>query len=269
MDFDFLFRTATSVYGQSELVGASWDLFPWFVGAAIVFVGLDVLRMVLVGRRASTLEGKTQAAADAGTVLRHKGLDRLYHWLMAAAVLTLMFTAFAPILGWKFEWDTPHWIAGVVLTILVVIHIVRATIWQDFWAMIIVPADLGEGAQGLASLFGGKAGPARPGKYGLAQKLYHWAIAALVLALVVTGLLMLAKIDTPFWQRNPYFLADTTWGVVYAIHGLCAMAAIALVLIHIYFGVRPDKLWLTRSMVAGRITRQDYATHFDPQRWKV
>src|SRR6185312_479026 len=140
MDFDFLFRTATSVYGQSELVGASWDLFPWFVGAAGAFVVLDILRMVVFGRRASTLEGKSPAVPAAGTVVRHKGPDRLYHWLMAAAVLTLMFTAFAPILGWKFEWDTPHWISGVVLTILVVIHIVRASIWQDFWAMVIVPA---------------------------------------------------------------------------------------------------------------------------------
>jgi cytochrome b subunit of formate dehydrogenase len=268
MDFDFLFRTATSVYGQTELVGASWDLFPWFVGAAILFIVLDILRFVLVGRRASA-GGKAAASPGAGTVVRHKGADRLYHWLMAAAVLTLMFTAFAPILGWKFEWDTAHWISGVVLAVLVLYHIVRASIWQDFWAMMIVPADLSEGAQGLASLFGGKGGPAKSGKYDLAQKLYHWAIAALVLALVGTGLLMLAKIDTSFWQRNPYFLTDTTWGIVYAIHGLCAMAAIALVIIHIYFAVRPDKLWLTRSMLTGRIARQDYATHFDPQRWKV
>jgi cytochrome b subunit of formate dehydrogenase len=188
---------------------------------------------------------------------------------MAAAVLTLMFTAFAPILGWKFEWDTAHWISGVVLTILVVIHIVRATIWQDFWAMMIGPGDLREGAQELAGAFGGKAGAAKPGKYDLGQKLYHWGIAALVLALVVTGALMLAKIDTALWQRNPYFLSDSTWGVVYAIHGLCAMAAITLVLIHIYFAVRPDKLWLTRSMVTGDIARQDYAAHFDTQRWKV
>ncbi len=268
MNFDFLFRTATSVYGQSELVGASWDLFPWFVGAAVVFVVLDIIRMALFGRRASALEGRAAGPA-AGTVVRHKLPDRAYHWLMAIAVLTLMFTAFAPILGWKFEWDTPHWISGVVLTILVFIHIVRATIWQDFWAMVIVPADLREGAAGLASLFGGKAGPDKPGKYDLAQKLYHWGIAALVLALVVTGVLMLAKIDTPFWQRNPYFLADTTWGMVYAIHGLCAMAAVTLVIIHMYFGVRPDKLWLTRSMLTGGIARKDYAAHFDTQRWKV
>src|SRR5215472_7079225 len=106
MDFDFLFRTATSVYGQSELVGASWDLFPWFVGAAVVFVVLDILRLLAVARRSGAAPaGRAPAAAPAGTIVRHKLPDRAYHWLMAIAVLTLMFTAFAPILGWKFEWD--------------------------------------------------------------------------------------------------------------------------------------------------------------------
>lgn len=268
MDFDFLFRYATSVYGQNILVGANWDLFPWFVGAGFAFIGLDILRLLTVGRRAP-LERPAAAGTAGPPVLRHKGADRLYHWLLAAAVLTLMFTAFAPILGWKFEWLTAHWISGIVLTALVLVHIVRATVWQDFWAMMIVSADLREGAASLREVFGGKGGHDRPGKYDLAQKLYHWGIAALVLALVITGCLMLSKIDTPLWNRNPYWLADSTWGTIYVVHGLCAMAAIALVLIHIYFAVRPDKLWLTRSMVLGRISRQDYATHFDPQRWKV
>ena len=45
--------------------------------------------------------------------------------------------------------------------------------------------------------------------------------------LVATGLLMLAKLDTPFWQRNPYWLSETTWGIVYTIHGICATLALA------------------------------------------
>ena len=49
-------------------------------------------------------------------VLRHHLADRLYHWTMAAALLTCLFTAFLPILGWKFAWVTAHWIAGIVLT---------------------------------------------------------------------------------------------------------------------------------------------------------
>ena len=50
-------------------------------------------------------------------------------------------------------------------------------------------------------------------------------IAILVLSIVASGLLMLLKIDTPFWRRNPYwFDADYAWGVIYAVHGFAAMA---------------------------------------------
>jgi hypothetical protein len=33
-----LFRYASSVYGQTVLVGASWDLIWWFIGAGAVFI---------------------------------------------------------------------------------------------------------------------------------------------------------------------------------------------------------------------------------------
>jgi hypothetical protein len=35
---------------------------------------------------------------------------------MAAAMFTLLFTAFLPKLGVQFNWVTYHWIAGAVLT---------------------------------------------------------------------------------------------------------------------------------------------------------
>ena len=53
-------------------------------------------------------------------VVRYRLLERLYHWTIAAAVLTLLGTGFLPVLGWKFEWVTAHWIAGLVLAVLVV-----------------------------------------------------------------------------------------------------------------------------------------------------
>jgi cytochrome b subunit of formate dehydrogenase len=97
----------------------------------------------------------------------------------------------------------------------------------------------------------------------------HHAIACLVLTAVVTGALMLAKIDTPWWQRNPYFLADATWGVVYVLHGLAALALVTLIIAHVYFAVRPEKLLFLRAMVLGWITRAEFETHHDPKRWQV
>ena len=201
-------------------------------------------------------------------VVRHKLSDRIYHWVTAAAVLTLLATGFLPILGWKFAWVTPHWIAGIVLAATVVFHIVRAVAWQDFWSMVVDFEDLHGAWRGIGEAVGRKVpAPLRPGKYSILQKLFHLLVAIVVLALVASGLLMLLKIDTPWWRRNPYWLSDYGWGVTYAIHGLCAMAMITLLMAHIYFALRPEKLWMTLSMIRGWISRADYQAHHDPERW--
>jgi hypothetical protein len=38
-----LFRTTRSVYGQEQLIGASWDLLPWFVAAGVAFIVLHAI----------------------------------------------------------------------------------------------------------------------------------------------------------------------------------------------------------------------------------
>jgi hypothetical protein len=40
-------------------------------------------------------------------------------------------------------------------------------------------------------------------------------------------------------------------------------------MLHVYFAFRPEKLWLTRSMVLGWITRGEYAEQHDPARWRI
>jgi formate dehydrogenase subunit gamma len=199
-------------------------------------------------------------------MVRHEGIDRLYHWLMAASVLTLLGTAFLPVLGVTFAWVTIHWIAGVVLAVLVLFHIVRGLAWSRLRLMWFGWRDFVDLIRESNALFGPATAP-RVGKYSPAQKLYHYAVVLIVLSLVITGLFMLAKLDTPFWQRNPYFLDSATWGVIYVIHGYAAMTLITVLIAHIYFAVRPEKLWLTRSMIRGWITRGEYATHFDAARW--
>ncbi|MBV8336459.1 MAG: cytochrome b/b6 domain-containing protein, partial [Alphaproteobacteria bacterium] len=198
-------------------------------------------------------------------VVRHHLLDRLYHWTMAATVLTLLGTGFLPILGWKFEWVTAHWIAGLVLAALVAWHILRASVWLDFWSMVVDYDDVRNGWRAIGQAFGRKGPPPRkPGKYSLLQKLYHVAIACVVLALVVTGVLMLLKIDTPLWRRNPYWFSDQAWGVIYLIHDLGAMSVITLLMAHVDFALRPEKLWMSWSMIRGWISQADYRTHHDP-----
>ena len=44
-----LFRYATSIYGGSDVViGASWDLLPWFVGVGLAFIIVHAVVKALV-----------------------------------------------------------------------------------------------------------------------------------------------------------------------------------------------------------------------------
>jgi formate dehydrogenase subunit gamma len=182
-------------------------------------------------------------------VERHKGVDRAFHWLTAAAVLTLMFTGLLPALGiFKFDWVVVHWTVGICLLVLVLFHIIRALFWQQLKCMFgLSPAEIT-----------GK----KITKYSVAQKLMHHAMTLMVLAAVITGCFMLMKMDTPLWKRDPYTLSQATWGVIYVIHGAAAISAITLVFLHVYFAILPEKRMYLRAMIKGWMTREEAREHF-------
>ena len=194
----------------------------------------------------------TQPAATGDRVERHKGVDRLFHWLTAAAVLTLMTTGLLPALGIKFNWVVVHWSVGIILVLLVLFHLVRALFWQKLKCMFALSADEVTGKKVT--------------KYSVAQKLMHHAMTLMVLAAVITGCLMLMKMDTPLWKRDPYTLSQATWGVIYVIHGAAAVSAITLVFIHVYFAILPEKRMYLRSMINGWLTREEAAEHYGSDR---
>jgi hypothetical protein len=53
------------------------------------------------------------------------------------------------------------------------------------------------------------------------------------------------------------------------LHGLAGVGLVGLVMAHVYFAVRPEKWWITKSMLLGWITRRQYLEHHDPERWVV
>jgi len=210
------------------------------------------------------------APSAGGRITRHQGIDRAFHWVTAVCVLTLMATAFLPILGLAFSWLSIHWVTGLVLTVAVLFHIVRVLFKQRLRAMWIGGRDFGDAAAIVrATLERDASAYPKPGKYSFAQKLIHHAFALVVLTAVGTGGAMLLRIDTPWWKRNPYLLADGAWGIIYVLHGLAALMLITMVMLHIYFALRPEKLLFTRAMLRGWITRAEYSEHHDPQRWQV
>jgi len=89
------------------------------------------------------------------------------------------------------------------------------------------------------------------------------------LAVIGTGLFMMKRIHTIFFVRNPYLFSDMTWGLMYVLHGLAGIGLIALVMMHVYMGIRPEKLPITKSMIFGWMSRDFYLEEHDPARWTV
>ncbi len=197
-------------------------------------------------------------------LIRHRFLSRLSHWLLAASILTLLATGLLPVFGIKFSWLIIHWIAGLLLTALVALHIIRAFLFQSPGSMWISIRDI---RASIAAIGIGRGTAPKPGKYTLPQKLMHHAITLSALTAIGTGLLMLRKIDTPFWTRAPYFLSEQSWGIVYALHDLASFCFVTLVILHIYFTLQPDKFFYLRSMLVGWITPDELEANHDPNRW--
>ncbi len=171
--------------------------------------------------------------------MRHKLADRLFHWIMALLVIILLGTAFLPILGVKFDWVPIHWMAGVLLIVAIIYHLYRAVFVHGLKEMLPTGADM-------------KMSSAPEQKYDVHQKLYHWSVGTIVLALLITGGIMMAKIDTPLWKRDPSILSDWNWGIVYSIHGGASMLLIFFFILHIYFAFLPEHRTLLQSMIFGK-----------------
>ena len=237
------------VWGREVLLGVSWDLLWLVCVVALVIVAVHAVYMAMQQRaERPSHEGKR--------VQRHEPVDRIMHWVMAISILALLFTGVLPIIGIEFAWLTLHWIAGLVLTAAVLFHIIRSVLQKDLMSVWISPSDLKE------SLDESK----KPGKYSVAQKGMHAAVTVVTLLVIISGLFMFAMIDTPWWDRTNS-LSESTLGWMFLVHGLTTLALIALIVFHLYFTLRPEKLFYLRSMFKGWISEDELSANHDPERW--
>lgn len=245
-------RYKRDVWGDEVILGVAWDLL-WVVSVAIL--------ILLAGHAifmAALAKKKAKPSAEGRKVNRHDAIDRAFHWIMAASVLVLIATGVMPIIGIRFAWLDIHWIAGLLLTFAVVFHIIRASFWQDFKSMIMTPSDFAEPFDENR----------KPGKYSFEQKGMHWAMTLLVLLVIVTGVILFMHIRTPFWER-PAVADEAQLGLMFLLHGLATLSLVAFTAIHIYFAVRPEKLFYTRSMIKGWISEAEMKENHDTNKWKV
>ena len=263
---------ATSPWGQSVPIHIAWFLIWVAVIAGLLFLIVHAIWLRYFAKKKEFVSDAPPAvvAAIPKRVPRHSLVARLFHWIMAASMFTLLFTAFLPKVGVKFPWVTYHWIAGVVLTASIIFHVIHASFWLDFWAIWPDRTDVEDARRRVRRFFGESAPPPRKfAKYPLENKLYHGVIMLSGLAVIVTGIFMMFRVRTIFFPRNPYLFGDMTWGLMYVLHGLAGVGLIALIMMHVYFGLRPEKLPITKSMIFGYMDRDFYLEEHDPERWVV
>jgi formate dehydrogenase subunit gamma len=260
-------------WGQWVLTHISWNLFWGSLFAGILFFVAHASYMFLSAHRkrgaaeTDALEAKYKNLPP--KIERHSLVARAFHWVMALSMFTLLFTAFLPIVGIRFAWVTWHWMAGLVLAASILFHIIHASFWLDFWSIWVGPKDIPELKAEIRRELGADVPGPKPAKYPLGHRLYHLTIVIAGLAAVATGTFMMVRVQTPLFTRNPYLFGDGTWGVVYVTHGLAGVGLVGLVIAHVYFAVRPEKWWITKSMIFGWVTRREYLEHHEPSRWVV
>jgi cytochrome b subunit of formate dehydrogenase len=263
---------ATSPWGQRVPIHIAWFLIWVAVIAGLLFfiVHATYLRYFAKAREFATSNSPLLVACIPKHVPRHSLTARVFHWVMAAAMFTLLFTAFLPKVGIQFNWVTYHWIAGVVLTTSILFHIIHASFFLDFWSIWPDRIDLRDARRRILRSVGKAAPPPdRFAKYPLENKLYHGAIIAAGLSVIITGVFMMSRVRTIFFPRNPYLFSDMTWGMMYVLHGLAGVGLIALIMVHVYFGLRSEKRAITKSMIFGWMSRDFYLEEHDPARWPV
>jgi formate dehydrogenase subunit gamma len=263
---------ATSPWGRTVALHVAWYLIWVALLAGFFFMVAHALyvRFAAGPKQFAPSAAGPEAGAVPARVPRHSLAARLFHWIMAVSMLVLLFTAFLPKLGVHFNWVVYHWIAGLVLTASILFHIVHASFVLDFKSIWPDRADLEDAGRRVSRFFGRPAPPPRRfAKYPLDNKLYHLAIVFAGLAVILTGVFMLKRVQIGILLRNPYLFSDRTWGMMYVLHGLAGVGLIALVIVHIYMALRPEKLAITRGMVQGWIARDLYLEEHDPARWPV
>ena len=154
---------ATSPWGQNIPIHIAWFLIWVAVIAGLLFLIVHAI-YVMYFAKPRVFAADDSSVVSAGIpkrVPRHSLVARMFHWIMAASMFTLLFTAFLPKVGIQFNWVTYHWIAGAVLTASIVFHIIHASFWLDFWSIWPDRIDLDDAWKRVRRFLGMAAPPPR------------------------------------------------------------------------------------------------------------
>src|SRR6202140_2039182 len=118
-----LIQWATSPWGREVPIHIAFGLLWVSAIGGLLFLIVHAIYVSIWAKPAGGAAGASagpsgvDAARIPERVPRHNLSARLFHAIMALAMLTLLFTAFLPKVGVKFPWVTYHWISGIALSL--------------------------------------------------------------------------------------------------------------------------------------------------------
>src|SRR3989440_7442506 len=132
-----LLQWAADPWGKVVPIHIAWFLI-WVVAIAglcfLVFHAVYV-RYFTKARSFAAGASPEEALRLPERIPRHSLVARLFHWVMAASMFTLLITAFLPKVGPQFDWVPLHCNAASVLTFSVIFSTMHPPFWLNFWSV--------------------------------------------------------------------------------------------------------------------------------------
>lgn len=248
------------------------ESFFYFFGLlALIFCGLHAARRAF--RQPNPSEQIEGIIVDPEEfLLRHKLLQRIYHWTNATAVIILF------ISGWMiyqpadlfsssrhpaywFRWH--QWGAAILLVTLTFHSIYESFIVRTSNPMAINQNELRRMRQMMENFLGFSKYYPRSGKYHPAQIFFHWVVAGNILLLILTGMI----IWKPMREFLPLSLLGLGWKFIFynrILHAFFSASLFSFLIGHIYFALFIKKNWpAAKSIITGKIKLCDYLEEHD------
>ncbi len=241
--------------------------------AALAFCLIHAARRAFRQPQPTDIPSPRIAPSQAEEIERHSLFHRIFHWSNAVAVITLAFSGlmiYQPRQIPTLEQTTSAWFVwhlwGVALLLSgVLVHM----IYESFVApeanpMTLNRREITRVVAAVQNFMGLSRNYPLAGKYHGGQIVFHWAVAANLFLLILTGMILWK----PFRDLLPLSLVGLGWDFIFfsrILHGFFSAALIACLIIHFYFALFIQKNWPeAKSMITGRIPTDDYLSSHSP-----
>jgi formate dehydrogenase subunit gamma len=242
-------------------------IFYGFIIAAFIFCMIHAARRAFRQPTPAELPSGTLPRSGEKDIERHTIFQRAYHWVNAAAVIILVVSGWMiyrpqpmPVIeGKAFAWFFWHrWGVAILLIGLAFHFAYESFIARGSNPMAVNRQEVRKIAAILKNFFGFSKSYPLAAKYHPGQIFFHWAVAANLFALILTGFV----IWKPFRDLLPLPLFEVGWDFIFysrLLHGLFSATLVANLIGHLYFALFIKKNWAeTGSMITGRISLPAY-----------